>query len=77
VAPHPDQGVGRYRIQGPSRRTRRRARASTSRSSPKTRRSKGSAWSSARSIVERTPGWLMRHRRLVRDYEARLGNSEA
>jgi transposase len=30
-----------------------------------------------RSIVERTPGWLMQHRRLVRDYEARPGNSEA
>lgn len=29
-----------------------------------------------RSIV-RTPGWLMQHRRLVRDYEARPGNSEA
>jgi transposase len=29
-----------------------------------------------RSIVERTPGWLMQHR-LVRDYEARPGNSEA
>jgi transposase len=30
-----------------------------------------------RSIVERTPGWLMQHRRLVRDYEARPGSSEA
>jgi transposase len=30
-----------------------------------------------RSIVERIPGWLMQHRRLVRDYEARPGNSEA
>ena len=30
-----------------------------------------------RSIVERTPGWLMQHRRLVCDYEARPGNSEA
>jgi hypothetical protein len=24
-----------------------------------------------------TPDWLMQHRRLVRDYEARPGNSEA
>lgn len=30
-----------------------------------------------RSIVERTPGWLMQHCRLVHDYEARPGNSEA
>ena len=30
-----------------------------------------------RSIVERTPGRLMQHRRLVRDYEARPGSSEA
>ena len=30
-----------------------------------------------RSIVERTPGWLMQHRQLVRDYEARPGTSEA
>ena len=29
-----------------------------------------------RSIVDRT-GWLMQHRQLVRDYEARPGNSEA
>ena len=30
-----------------------------------------------RSIVECTPGWLMQQRRLVRDSEARPGNSEA
>ncbi|GAA4975397.1 hypothetical protein GCM10025331_82420 [Actinoplanes utahensis] len=28
-----------------------------------------------RWIVERTIGWLMQHRRLVRDYEALPGNS--
>lgn len=28
-----------------------------------------------RWVVERTIGWLMHHRRLVRDYEARPGNS--
>ena len=38
---------------------------------------KGSSVVKRRSIVERTPGWLMQHRRLVRDYEARPGNSEA
>jgi len=30
-----------------------------------------------RWVVERTFGWLTRHRRLVRDYEARLDVSEA
>jgi transposase len=38
---------------------------------------KGFSMVKRRSIVERTPGWLMQHRRLVRDYEARPGNSEA
>ncbi len=30
-----------------------------------------------RWIVERTFGWFMRHRRLVRDYETRTENAEA
>ena len=30
-----------------------------------------------RWVVERTLGWMTRHRRLVRDYEARLDVSEA
>ena len=30
-----------------------------------------------RWVVERTIGWLMLHRRLARDYEGRLGSSEA
>ena len=30
-----------------------------------------------RWIVERTLGWLMKHRRLVRDYETKLQNAEA
>lgn len=30
-----------------------------------------------RWVVERTFGWMMRHRRLVRDYEARLDVSHA
>ncbi len=30
-----------------------------------------------RWVVERTLGWMTRHRRLVRDYEARLDTSEA
>ena len=38
---------------------------------------KGFSVDNRRSIVERTPGWLIQHRRLVRDYEARPGNSEA
>lgn len=29
-----------------------------------------STWSNADGFVERTLGWLMHHRRLVRDYEA-------
>ncbi len=30
-----------------------------------------------RWVVERTFGWLMHHRRLVRDYEARISSAEA
>ena len=30
-----------------------------------------------RWVVERTLGWMTRHRRLVRDYEARVDVSEA
>ena len=43
----------------------------------KTRRSKSSVWSSADRSSNAPPGWLMQHRRLVRDYEARPGTSEA
>jgi len=30
-----------------------------------------------RWIVERTFGWFMKHRRLVRDYETKTANAEA
>ena len=38
-------------------------------------RTKGFSIIKRRWVVERTLGWLMHHRRLVRDYEARPGNS--
>lgn len=36
---------------------------------------KGFSVDKRRWVVDRTLGWLMHHRRLVRDYEARPGNS--
>src|ERR1035441_617398 len=45
--------------------------------SPRLQNQRGFKVLARRWIVERTFGWFMKHRRLVRDYETKIENAEA